>query len=109
MEAERWRQIQQVYHSALDQEADSRPAFIAKAGGGGGGLRQAVESLLAHSETTDAFLEMPAMHVAAKQHARDEAKWNMVGKTMSHYRVIRELGAGVGRNECCDERRAGCT
>ena len=112
MEAERWRKIQQVYHSALEQDADSRAAIIAEACGGDEELRQEVESLLAHSEASDAFLEMPAMHVAAKQHARDEAKWNMAGKTMSHYRVIRELGAGgmgvvyLARDESLDRQVA---
>jgi serine/threonine protein kinase len=94
MEAERWRKVQQVYHSALEQQADSRAAFIATACGGDEEMRQEVESLLAHSDASDAFLERPAMHIAAKQQARDEAKWKMAGKTMSHYRVIQELGAG---------------
>jgi len=112
MEAERWRKIQQVYHSALDQQADSRAAFIATACGGDDGLRREVESLLAHSETSEAFLEMPAMHLAAKQHAKDETKWNMVGKTLSHYRVIQELGAGgmgvvyLARDETLDRQVA---
>jgi hypothetical protein len=75
-------------------------------------MRQEVESLLAHSETSDAFLEKPAMHLAAKQHARDEAKWKMAGKTMSHYRVIQELGAGgmgvvyLARDETLDRKVA---
>ena len=74
MEAERWRKIQQVYHSAIEQEADSRAAFVATACAGDEEMRQEVESLLAHSETSDDFLEKPAMQVAAKQHARDGAK-----------------------------------
>jgi eukaryotic-like serine/threonine-protein kinase len=102
-----------VYHSALEQEADSRAAFVAMAcGGDDEEVRQEVESLLAHRETSEAFLETPAMHVAAKQQARDEAKWNVVGKTMSHYRVIHELGAGgmgvvyLARDETLDRQVA---
>jgi len=112
MEAERWLKIQQVYHSALQQEPDSRAAFVATACGGDEELRQEVESLLAHSGTSDAFLEKPAMHIAAKQHARDEAKWSMAGKTMSHYRVIQQLGAGgmgvvyLARDETLDRQVA---
>jgi hypothetical protein len=55
---------------------------------------------------------MPAMHLAAKQHAKDETKWNMVGKTLSHYRVIQELGAGgmgvvyLARDETLDRQVA---
>jgi hypothetical protein len=61
MEAERWQKIQQLYHSALEQEADSRETFIATACGDDEELRQEVESLLAQSETSAAFLEKPAM------------------------------------------------
>ena len=94
MPSERWLQVERLYHLALEQEADSRAAFISTACAGDEGLRQEVESLLAQGDTSDAFLETPAMHVAAQQSARDEAQWNMAGKTVSHYRVIEEIGAG---------------
>jgi eukaryotic-like serine/threonine-protein kinase len=112
MEADRWRKIQQVYHTAREQEADSRAIFIATACGGDEELRQEVESLLAQSETCDAFLEKPAMHIAATQQARDQAKWKLAAKTMSHYRVIQELGAGgmgivyLARDETLDRQVA---
>jgi serine/threonine protein kinase/Flp pilus assembly protein TadD len=112
MEAERWQKIQQVYHSAIELEPDARAAFVTTACRGDQEMRQEVESLLAHSQTSDAFLEKPAMHVAAKQHARDQAKWKMTGKTMSHYRVIQELGAGgmgvvyLARDETLDRQVA---
>jgi serine/threonine protein kinase/Flp pilus assembly protein TadD len=112
MEAERWGKIQRVYHSALEQEADSRATFIAAACEGDEELRQEVESLLAQSETSDAFLEKPAMHIAARQQARDDAKRKLVAKTMSHYRVIQELGAGgmgvvyLARDETLDRQVA---
>jgi tetratricopeptide (TPR) repeat protein len=92
--SERWLQVERLYHLALEQQADSRDAFIAATCGGDEALRQEVESLLAHGDTSDAFLETPAVQVAAKQSARDEAQWNMAGKTVSHYRVIEEIGAG---------------
>ncbi len=112
MEAERWRKVQQVYHTAREKGADSRAIFIATACGGDEELRQEVESLLAQSETCDAFLEKPAMHIAATQQARDQAKRKLAAKTMSHYRVIQELGAGgmgivyLARDETLDRQVA---
>src|SRR5580698_3708367 len=112
MEPERWRKVQQVYHTAREQQADSRATFIATACGGDEELRQEVESLLAQSETCGAFLERPAMHLAARQQARDEAKWKLAAKTMSHYRLIQELGAGgmgvvyLARDETLDRQVA---
>ena len=40
------------------------------------------------------FLEKPAVQVAAKARAHDDVRWNMSGKTVSHYRVIEKVGAG---------------
>jgi tetratricopeptide (TPR) repeat protein len=112
MPSERWIQVERLYHLALEQEADSRAGFIATACGGDEELRQEVESLLAHGDTSDAFLETPAVQVAAKQSARDEVQWNMAGKTVSHYRVIEEIGAGgmgivyLARDETLDRQVA---
>jgi serine/threonine protein kinase len=96
MVSERWRQIEQLYHLALEQEAGSRAAFVAKACGNDQTLRQEVESLLAAGEGADAYLETPAAVVAARDRAQDEARWSMAGKTVSHYRVGEKLGGGGG-------------
>ena len=92
MAPERWRQVEQLYHLALGQEADSRAAFVAQACRGDDSLRQEVESLLAAGEGADDYLETPAVEVASKAHAQDEARWNMVGKTVLQYRVVEKLG-----------------
>ncbi|HYW43712.1 MAG TPA: bifunctional serine/threonine-protein kinase/formylglycine-generating enzyme family protein [Bryobacteraceae bacterium] len=92
MASERWRQIEQLYHLALEQNADSRSAFVAQACGGDEALRREVESLLAAAEGDDAYLETPAVAVAAKSLAQAEARWNLAGKTVSHYLVVEKLG-----------------
>ena len=94
MSSERWLQIERLYHLALEREAGSQAAFLAEACGSDEALHQEVESLLAAGDGADAFLEMPAAQVAAKARARDEAQWNMAGKTVSHYRMIEQIGAG---------------
>ncbi len=52
MDPERWRQIEQLYHLALDQEPDKRNTFLAESCRGDAELRREVESLLASGGST---------------------------------------------------------
>ena len=95
MEPERWRKIEQLYHSALEREVNGRAAFIEQACGEDESLRAEVESLLAQSEGTDDFLEAPAVDVAA----RDLATSAGLGAhshpaAIGRYRIVRLLGEG---------------
>jgi hypothetical protein len=47
MTSERWRRIEELFHTALAQDAAERAPFLAEACAGDAGLRQEVESLLA--------------------------------------------------------------
>ena len=49
METERWRKIEELYHSALEREGSRRAAFVEQACGGDESLRREVESLLAQA------------------------------------------------------------
>jgi len=99
IETDRWEQIEQIYHAALEREGMDRVDFLEEACGGDNELRSEVESLLAHEDRD--FLESPAMRAAAKVMARDELqaaeqadRAHMVGKTISHYRLLERLGGG---------------
>ena len=102
MEPERWRQIEQIFHSALEVEESRRAAFLEQACAGGEDLRREVESLLAHHEETGSFIESPALEMAAQALAPStrassesgDSAAGLVGKTLSHYRVLEKLGQG---------------
>ena len=51
MTSERWREVERLYHEALEREASERAAFLASACGDDAGLRAEVESWLAHSDS----------------------------------------------------------
>ncbi|MEO8052798.1 MAG: protein kinase [Acidobacteriota bacterium] len=59
MSPEHWRQIEKVYHQALERSLDERPAFLDQACGGDAALRHEVESLLAQDASGDGFLVRP--------------------------------------------------
>ncbi len=102
MRFERWPEVERLYHAALEQPVAQRDAFLKERCAGDWSLLREVESLLAQSEETDDFLEEPALEMAAKALARDEADaaaragpgdaW--IGKTISHYRIVERLGYG---------------
>jgi serine/threonine protein kinase/tetratricopeptide (TPR) repeat protein len=100
MSPERWKQIEEVFQSALDLPQAERRAFIAGACAGDDTLREQVEALVAQSEQAGDFIEAPAVAVAGftvgpptttKQDAVEDP---MVGRRVGSYRVVREVGRG---------------
>ena len=61
MTAERWQQIEKVYHSALELEENERLAFLEKLCGGDEALRHEVESLLRSESSAERFIDEPAL------------------------------------------------
>jgi len=93
MKPERWNQIEKLYHSAAALQPAERAPFLERACGGDPELRQEVESLLAHDKQAENFIESPALEIAAHQLARGEDR-SMVGRIVSHYRILSPLGGG---------------
>ena len=99
MDAERWKQVDEVLQAALDCAPEERDAFLRKACAGDETLEREVRSLLASEEQAGKFLENPALEVAARalarrQHSASESSDFQTGQTISHYRIVGKLGAG---------------
>ena len=58
MTPERWRQIEELYHSAREREPGERSAFLDQACRGDVELRREVEVLLAQGEETAGMLKV---------------------------------------------------
>src|SRR5262245_35935664 len=105
MNPERWRQVEQLYHSALEREDDQRTAFLAEACAGDHSLRREIESLLAHQSQAESLLETPVMEVAAKALA-DDRTGSMTGQSLGSYQILSCIGAGgMGEVYCARDNR----
>jgi eukaryotic-like serine/threonine-protein kinase len=92
MEPERWHQIEELFHSALDCAPDRRASFLNSACAADPSLRKEVESLLASYEK-GSFTETPAFAEGIKLLEENEAR-SLAGQDIGPYKVIRKIGQG---------------
>src|ERR1043166_9427827 len=92
MNAERWQQIEELFHAALACEPGLRPAFLASRCGADKVLRSELESLLSSHESADDFIETPAGDVAAELLGAQAAL--EAGQQLENYRIQADLGKG---------------
>jgi serine/threonine protein kinase len=93
MAPERWRQIEQLYHAALERPLDEREAFLDEACAGDDELRREVVSLIAAHNRAETFISTPPDDVVAALVAEQQSG-SMSGRTLGHYRLDSLLGAG---------------
>jgi serine/threonine protein kinase/Tol biopolymer transport system component len=92
MDSEHWKQVEALYHSALEVDADEREDFVAVACAGDEALRREVLSLLSSAERTDSFLEEPLVSVGLMlMNAEHES---LKGQEVGPYHLLELLGRG---------------
>src|SRR5262245_26087805 len=92
MMPERWPQVDELLGQALQRRPAGRARCRAEACAGGTELRLKVESLPAAHEPAAAFIDAPALGVAARAQAAEAE--SLIGRELGHYQVVALLGAG---------------
>ena len=90
--ADRWRQVEELFHRALEREEPDRAAFLDEACAGDEVLRQEVESLLAE-ESESGFMETPAIDEEARELAQ-ENRPGLEGRRIGSFEILSLLGRG---------------
>jgi eukaryotic-like serine/threonine-protein kinase len=67
MNPERWKQIERLYHAALELEPDARGTFLDQACAGDEELRREVTSLLNYDDSPAGIIQSPLLEVAASE------------------------------------------
>jgi serine/threonine protein kinase len=98
MKPERWKQIEQLYHAALDREPDERAAFLAETCIDDSGLRREVEELLRYDGAAESFIEGNALAFEARRLEPEElmqtAPQLLPGQRIGAYKILALLAAG---------------
>jgi eukaryotic-like serine/threonine-protein kinase len=93
MNAQRWQQVNDLFHSAVERAPEERTAFLDEACRGDESLCREVKSLLASHERTENFIESPAFEAAPELLISNKAG-GLIGELIGHYRIEGLIGVG---------------
>jgi len=101
MNRERWGQVEELFHAALQVEKSGRASFVRQACVRDEELLHEVESLLAHDDRARDFIETPAFAAKAGAPQRGHvspgtanAQSGLAETVIDHYHILCELGGG---------------
>ena len=97
MNAERWKQIDDLIQAAIELPEQERTAFLRHSCGEDHELEREVQSLLAAREDAGSFLEKPAVDVAIHDFSGLTSPIRPgleAGRVISHYRIEERIGSG---------------
>jgi serine/threonine protein kinase len=92
MEPDRWRRVEELYHSALECEPEKRHAFLAEVCEGDIDLRRLLDDLLAQNGATNGLVGQPVWEFVAGS-ARPVGEIP-VGSKLGPYEILGILGEG---------------
>jgi serine/threonine protein kinase len=98
MTPERWREIERLYHAALERTSEQRAAFLTEACGSDEALRRELESLLEYHARTGDFIETPAgegrLATAVRRLETSSIPGRFIGRVFGSYELMALIAAG---------------
>lgn len=88
-----WQKVREIFDSALRQEPAERRRFVNEVCGDDKTLLGEVESLLSSHDSTEDFMETPAVATVADV-IEAKRKKRETGNCFGHYEIIEQIGAG---------------
>lgn len=102
MNAERFRQIKEIFGAALDLPIEKRRSFVAEKCGDDEELLVEINAILDSHDEAEDFIENPAFD-SLNNFVLNERDLKLSGKQIGAYRVVRELGhGGMGAVYLCE-------
>ncbi len=93
MNAERWKQVKEIFDAVVELEPGARDRFLERSCESDADLRSDVERLLRSSKEADSFLELPAASQVASAILEPKGMLRP-GDRFAHYKIIRQIGVG---------------
>ncbi len=97
MNADSWKQIDDLFDAALDLPESERESFLSERCKDNLDLKAEVMSLLAAAENSEDFLERSAIRVAAENMADEQSariESELIGRNIGAYRIESVIGSG---------------
>src|SRR5262252_6460253 len=93
MTPERWRQVNELFHSALKYDPGQRASYLNRACHGDQELRKEVESLISSHHNSDDFIDGYPIEAATRLVADDRPDLS-AGQRIGQYKILSLLGKG---------------
>jgi eukaryotic-like serine/threonine-protein kinase len=94
MNSARLKQIEEIYHAAMESPFAAREAFLRKRCGDDDDLRGEVESLLAFADSANDFFAPSLESFAAEMFSEHEKQATLINREIGRYRIKKLLGRG---------------
>ena len=90
MSQDRWKKVEETFHTALERPAQERSAYLDSVCAGDVELRREVESLLSELAESKGFMELPAggLSIASLDLP------SLEGRSLNHYQIGPLVGSG---------------
>ncbi len=95
MTSERWRQVEDLFHSAMERAPNERANFLGEACVDDKALREEVENLLASFDEAGDFIEQPLLEDSLSRSLKEATQpESIIGHKIGNYEILSLLGAG---------------